>query len=171
MIANRLLRLKNLLFLALFFCLANFAQAQVPDTIYQKPELNQVMPPAEPSPVIVTPPAQNLPQTETKEKVKIKTEEEPTDKEEQVFKKRYFTGGSASLSFGDYTFIQVAPILGYQLTERFAFGTGLSYIYIKNPFEEGSILGGKFFAQAMVYNGFFAHGEYELLDFKNNFPA
>src|SRR5688572_8657909 len=134
MITNRLFSLKSLLFLALFFCLANFAQAQVPDTIYQKPELNQGMPPAEPTPVIVTPPAQELPKTETKEKVKIKTESEPASKEEQPFKKRYFTGGGATLSFGDYTFIQVAPIIGYQVTPRFAFGTGLSYIYIKNPF-------------------------------------
>lgn len=168
-IANRLFRLKSLLFLALFFWFTNSALAQVPDTIYQKPELNQGFPPAEQTPVIVTPPAKNIPQTETK--VKVKTKEEPAEQEEQGFKKRYFTGGSGSLSFGDYTFIQVAPILGYQITDRLAVGTGLSYIYVSDRYDDESILGGKLFAQAMIYNGFFAHGEYELLDFKNNFPA
>jgi hypothetical protein len=172
MITNRLFSLKSLPFLALFFWLVNYSQAQVTDTIYQKPELNQGLPPAEQTPVIITPPATEFPRTETKEKVKVKTKEESEEKEDQGFGKRYFTGGSGSLTFGDYTLIQVAPIIGYQLTDRFAFGTGLSYMYINDRFEnDASILGGKLFVQAMVYKGFFAHGEYELLDFKNNFPA
>jgi hypothetical protein len=170
MVLNRLFRFKNLPFLAFFFWLSNFAQAQVTDTIYQKPTLNQGMPPAEPTPVIVTPPAPEYPNTETKEEVKIKTKDEPAE-EEQSFKKRYFTGGGGSLSFGDYTFIQISPIIGYQLTNNFAVGTGLSYIYISDPYGSGSLLGGKVFAQVMIYKGFFGHGEYELYDFKNNFPA
>lgn len=154
---------KLILFLALLLG-SGHAFAQVPDSTYQKPELNQGTVPEEPATVIVTPPA---PPQKIKEKPKTK----PVISEEPVYKNRFFTGGSGSLSLGTYSFVQIAPILGYQITEKFAVGSGLSYIYYNNPDDEDHIFGGKIFMQAMVYKTFFVHAEYELLDFRNNFPA
>jgi hypothetical protein len=158
--------LKTILFLAVFLTLGNLnLQAQVTDTLNQKPQLNNGLPPqlAQP-PVQMAPPPAIVVDTVRKEKIKIKQEEEPVP-----LRKKFFTGGTGGLSFGDYTFVQISPILGYRLTERLAVGTGLSYIYVNYPYMEGSILGGKVFSQVMVYKTFFAHGEYELIDFTNNF--
>ena len=67
--------LNTLAFLVLFLGLAvSGAFAQVPDTVYQKPELNTGMPPAVVTPpVIVTPPAAP---GQNPDKVKIKEKEQ-----------------------------------------------------------------------------------------------
>jgi hypothetical protein len=164
--------LKTIAFLVIFSWLAiEDTFAQVPDTVFQKPELNTGMPPAEvPRPVIIAPPtAQPKVVEKVKVKEKVKAPEEPT--EDNPLGRKYFTGGSFGLTFGTYTYINAAPILGYRLTKRISVGTGLSYFYINDPYFEGSLLGGKFFAQGMVYKTFFAHTEYELVDFRNNFSV
>lgn len=169
-----LFRLKTIAFVVLFSWLATEDTfAQVPDTVYQKQELNTGMPPAVVTPpVIVTPPtapAKDSVLVKVKKKEKVKVPEEPT--EDNPLGRKYFTGGSFGLSFGTYTYINAAPILGYRLTNRISVGSGLSYFYINDPYFEGSLLGGKLFAQGMVYKTFFAHAEYELVDFRNNFSV
>ena len=153
-------RAKTIAFLAGLFMLLTFsAQAQT-DTVYQKPSLNNGMPPAEVTPpVIIVEPAKQKPAADTTVKVKIKEKEE--NKEPTPFKDRFFTGGGFGLSFGDYTNIQLAPILGYKITDWFAGGLGLTYIYIGDSFQSDNYLGKKVFLQGMVYKGFFGHVEYE----------
>ncbi|KAA9332848.1 hypothetical protein [Adhaeribacter soli] len=163
--------------LVMALCLfATTAQAQVTDSTYQKQELNTGMPPASvPQPVIVTPPpppaVKKAPaDTVVKEKVKIK------EKDETPFRKKLFTGGGFGLSFGNQTSnVQVSPILGYRISERFSAGLGMSYFYFSSGPYDATLLGGKAFAQAMVYKEFFAHVEYEKLsdikDFSNNVAA
>lgn len=159
-----------LVLMAVLGFLVNPAEAQVPDSTYQKQELNTGMPPASvPQPVIVTPPPppaavkKATADTVAKEKVKVKEEDDVP------FRKKLFTGGGFGLSFGDYTNIQVSPILGYRLSDRFALGLGLSYFYFSNGFDNATLLGGKAFAQAIVYKEFFAHAEYEQLSGINDF--
>ncbi|MFC5270048.1 hypothetical protein [Adhaeribacter terreus] len=167
-----LFHLKTIAFLVIFTWLAiQDTFAQVPDTVYQKPELNTGMPPAVVTPpVIVMPPTAPAKDTvKVKVKEKVKTAKEPT--EDNPLGKKYITGGSFGISFGTYTYINAAPILGYRLTDRITVGTGLSYFYINDPYFEGSLLGGKLFAQGMVYKTFFGHAEYELVDFRNNFSV
>jgi hypothetical protein len=44
-------------------------------------------------------------------------------------KSRLFFGGNFGLSFGTYTFINVTPQVGYHLSNYFAVGTGINFIY------------------------------------------
>jgi len=164
--------LKTIAFLVIFSWLAaEDSFAQVPDSVYQKPELNTGMPPATvPQTVIVSPPAAPVPDTvKFKKKEKVKTAKEPT--EDNPLGKKYITGGSFGITFGTYNYINVAPILAYRLNDRISVGTGLNYFYIKDPFFQGSLLGGRLFAQGMVYRTFFAHAEYELVDLRDNFSV
>lgn len=166
-------RAKTIAFLASAFLLLTFtAQAQT-DTVYQKPSLNNGMPPAEVTPpVIIVEPAKQKPAPDTTAEVKVKEEKEYKDI--TPFRDRFFTGGGFGLAFGDYTNVQLAPILGYQLTDWFAAGLGLTYIYEGNRFVSNNYLGKKVFIQGMVYKGFFGHVEYErfsLLGEKGNAEA
>lgn len=45
---------------------------------------------------------------------------------------RWFAGGNFGLSFGNYTFINVSPQLGYRFTERVAGGGGVNFQYVSN---------------------------------------
>lgn len=45
---------------------------------------------------------------------------------------RWFTGGNFGLSFGNFTFINISPQIGYRFTERFAAGGGVNFQYISN---------------------------------------
>ncbi|MBE0663687.1 MAG: hypothetical protein IH597_14625 [Bacteroidales bacterium] len=45
--------------------------------------------------------------------------------------KRWFVGGNVGLQFGYVTLIDVSPMVGYMLTDRFALGTGLTYKYYR----------------------------------------
>ena len=43
--------------------------------------------------------------------------------------KRFFFGGDFWLSFGTNAYINVSPMVGYRITERFSAGVGPIYIY------------------------------------------
>jgi len=42
---------------------------------------------------------------------------------------RLFFGGNFGLSFGDFTFINVSPQVGYRLSEKFSVGAQINFIY------------------------------------------
>jgi hypothetical protein len=44
---------------------------------------------------------------------------------------RIFFGGNLGLSFGSYTYIELAPTIGYKITQRFWSGIGPEYLYFK----------------------------------------
>ena len=145
-------------FVIAFWLFAGTAQAQV-DTVYQKPTLNNGMPPAEVSPpVIIKAPEKPVfkPDTITKAAEETKEYKEPL-----LLKDRFFTGGGFGLSFGTYTNIQLSPVLGFKVTKWLAGGVGLTYVYIGSQFDSHNLLGKKVFAQGMIYKGIFAHAEYE----------
>ncbi|MFI5152425.1 MAG: hypothetical protein ACHQET_03780 [Chitinophagales bacterium] len=54
-------------------------------------------------------------------------------------KSRLFFGGNFGLSFGTYTFINVTPQVGYHLSNYFAVGTGINFIYSSTKYYPGSI--------------------------------
>ena len=153
-------RAKTIAFLASAFLLLTFTANAQTDTVYQKPSLNNGMPPSEVAPpVIIVEPAKQKPAPDTTVKVEVKEEKEY--KEPTPFRDRFFTGGGFGLVFGDYTSIQLAPILGYKLTDWFAGGIGLTYIYVGDSFDSENYLGKKVFIQGMIYKGIFGHVEYE----------
>jgi len=53
-------------------------------------------------------------------------------------KSRLFFGGNFGLSFGTYTFINVTPQVGYQLSNYFAVGTGINFIYSSTKYYQGT---------------------------------
>lgn len=45
---------------------------------------------------------------------------------------RFYYGGALGFSFGDYTRISIAPLVGYRLTKMWSVGDKLIYEYIKD---------------------------------------
>ncbi|HRH67353.1 MAG TPA: hypothetical protein PLU53_13705 [Bacteroidia bacterium] len=77
-----------------------------------------------------------------------------------------FTGGNLGLQFGTQTVIDIAPVIGYKITENFAMGVGIKYLYYKDNYYHYStnIYGGSIFARHMIIENLFAHAEVEVLN-------
>ena len=65
---------------------------------------------------------------------------------------KFFFGGNLGLSFGSYTYIELAPLAGYKITPRLRAGIGPKYMYVKqrNSYET-SIYGAKVFASFTIF--------------------
>ncbi len=91
---------------------------------------------------------------------------EPADR----FVDHLYFGGSLGLQFGSQTYIELAPIVGYKITDRLSAGLGLKYIYykFKDSYASNSytsnIYGGGPFARFILLEGLFLHAEYEILN-------
>ncbi len=89
---------------------------------------------------------------------------------EKKFTDRLITGGSIGLQFGDYAYIQIAPILGYKITDRLHSGIGLNYTYYKyndkyyNYKYETSIYGGSIWSRYFIWNNLFGEVNWEVLN-------
>ena len=115
--------------------------------------------------------------------------QEPKEKEapsKQESKKgfssdRIFTGGSFALSFYRATYIDISPMVGYRITDRWAAGIGGTYIYYRIKFRDfadneqvfsTSYYGARIFSRYYIHENVFAHGEYEWLNIEYfDFPA
>ena len=96
----------------------------------------------------------------------------PDDK--PTFKERLFTGGNLGLSFGNTTYIDVSPLIGYRISERLSTGLQPTYQFIRQRFcdvngnnclkFDYSIYGGSLFARAFITKEIFAHTEYQVLN-------
>lgn len=88
---------------------------------------------------------------------------------------RIFFGGGLGLQFGDVTLIDVSPMVGYRITEKFAAGVTLTYKYykVKNYYPyylnlpttdlKSNIYGGSLFGRYFLFENLFAQAEYEYL--------
>ena len=105
------------------------------------------------------------------------------------FKERLFLGGSLGFSFGNYSsLIEVSPLVGYAVTDRFVVGLGLTYKYYRykdyylnydnGQFEDltTNIYGGsiwmRYFLTGIgipVIENIFLHAEVEPLVFNHNY--
>lgn len=76
---------------------------------------------------------------------------------------RIFVGGNAALTFGTITYIGVAPIVGYKMTDNWLVGVGGSYYYYRDNFYDfsTSIYGGLLMTRYLVYKGLFAEADFE----------
>ncbi|MCU0381042.1 MAG: hypothetical protein MUE58_07610 [Chitinophagaceae bacterium] len=58
----------------------------------------------------------------------VQAQQEAEEPQKGFDPERLFFGGNFGLSFGDYTFINITPQVGYQFNRYFAAGGGLSFI-------------------------------------------
>jgi hypothetical protein len=73
-------------------------------------------------------------------------------------------GGYLGATFGNATYIEVAPIASYRITPKFHAGLGLTYMYYSynDPYGHysSSSYGGSIFARYFVWRDLFVHLEY-----------
>ncbi|MFC4871349.1 hypothetical protein [Negadavirga shengliensis] len=82
-------------------------------------------------------------------------------------KERMYFGGNLSLQFGTLTFIDVSPLAGVMVTEKYSAGVGATYQYFNNRFYRNAaahVYGGRIFNRYNVLPRIFAHAEYEVLN-------
>lgn len=94
----------------------------------------------------------------------VNTMKKPAPKKD-FWGKVYFSG-NFGLQFGNYTLIDLSPVIGYKVTDKFSLGTGPVYIYFKDKFYKysTSIYGGKLFGRYLITENLFGHAEYEILN-------
>lgn len=89
-------------------------------------------------------------------------------KEKPSFRDKLFFGGGLGLQFGSITYIEVSPIIGYKITERFHSGLGFSYSYLKyndyTPTINFSAYSGSLFTRFFITESIFAYAEAEALN-------
>ncbi len=87
-----------------------------------------------------------------------------TNKGNVDFSDRLRYGGSFGAFFGQQTYIELAPKVGYKVNERLVAGLGFNYIYfsVKDYGQKfvSHIYGPTAFAQFALLSGLFAYGEY-----------
>lgn len=52
--------------------------------------------------------------------------------QDEPMQNRWFTGGNFGLSFGNLTFINISPQVGYRFTEKVAAGGGVNFQYLSD---------------------------------------
>ncbi len=88
----------------------------------------------------------------------------------KVKPRRWFAGGMLGAGFSSYsTYVEVAPIIGYRVTQAFQVGTRLTYIYNSYEFAPGkrenlNHYGASLFARYVFWKGLFGQAEYEALN-------
>ncbi|MCA6363337.1 MAG: hypothetical protein IM638_09885 [Bacteroidetes bacterium] len=81
-------------------------------------------------------------------------------------------GGNVGLQFGNLTYIDASPMVGYKLFERVHAGVGGTYRYYRQRVPQSSsilranIIGGSIWARGYIFGNLFVHGEYEGLRFE-----
>ncbi|GAB4377665.1 MAG: hypothetical protein Kow0075_06590 [Salibacteraceae bacterium] len=84
------------------------------------------------------------------------------------FWERTFFGGSVGAQFGTITYIGLAPLVGYRVTERWSVGTRITYNYYRvntgSYIFKDYIYGGSVFTRYTLWKELFAHVEFEELN-------
>jgi len=87
--------------------------------------------------------------------------------EKPPLRERMYYGGNFSLQFGGVTFIDISPLAGVMITDRYSAGIGATYQYINFRFLNTggrSVYGGRIFNRYNITQNFFAHAEIESLN-------
>lgn len=103
---------------------------------------------------------------------KAQTTEVPKDENKEENKgfswDKVFVGGNFWMQFGNYTFIDISPMVGYRFTEKFSAGLGPSYQYLSikdlgYSFSTNAY-GGRVFGRYFIWQNLFTHSELELIN-------
>lgn len=82
---------------------------------------------------------------------------------------KFFFGGNLGLQVGSVTYVNVAPIAGYKVTDRYRVGVGINYIYTNYFGQANHLIGGRLFQQFFVWKGIFLHAEYEFMNYPTGY--
>lgn len=84
---------------------------------------------------------------------------------------RLMIGGSVGFSFGDYTFVNISPLIGYRLSPMFAAGININAQYASQKLNDNTgftyernnytMFGGGVFARFYPFQQFFLHAQPE----------
>ncbi len=128
------------------------------------------------------PPAENV---QEEEQIEDRTPEEELQKQPQEnkkppkqkssFLKKVFIGGGFGAGFGSYTFINIAPVIGYRITPKLSAGLRLMYQYTtfdyfdlqsnKTKKYKGNDFGVGVYSRLRVFGPVFLQAEYERLSY------
>lgn len=77
---------------------------------------------------------------------------------------QFFTGGEFSVNFLGNITVDVAPIVGYKI-QNFRAGLSPVIMYTATGNTEGDLsYGGRVYGEYLIYQGFFGHAEFEVLN-------
>lgn len=97
----------------------------------------------------------------------VEAQDKPQKKKSSFLQKTRL-GGYLGLQFGTITYVDVSPMLMYAFTQKLYGGVGFTYMYFKDkrytPSYTSNTYGGRTFLQYLIWQGLFAHVEYELLN-------
>lgn len=79
------------------------------------------------------------------------------------FSERLVYGGNLGGYFGNISFVQINPMVGYRLTDWLVPGVGLNYLYAGNAVERQNAVGASIWTRAYIQKAFFLHTELEYL--------
>lgn len=102
--------------------------------------------------------------------------EKADEKQEQQkpdWKDRLFVGGNMGLQFGDITFINASPVLGYRLSNDRSVAVGGIYQYIRNNRIDASssLYGGRAWFRQVLFQGIFFQTEYQSINHRIRDPV
>ncbi len=109
-------------------------------------------------------------EVQTQSQAPIQVDEPASEK--APFKSKLYTGGNFGLTFGTYTNIMIAPLLGIKWSPKFSTELGVEYNYTKdNRYDtEFSQYGGRVNAQYFVIPQLFAQAEFAGLSMEHYNP-
>ncbi|MEX2514088.1 MAG: hypothetical protein WD398_14375 [Cyclobacteriaceae bacterium] len=98
-----------------------------------------------------------------------KAQREIYPEENPPLKDRMYFGGNLSLQISSITFIDVSPLAGAMISEKYSAGLGATYQYFNNRFYRNAashVYGGRIFNRYNIFPRIFLHVEYEALNVK-----
>lgn len=100
--------------------------------------------------------------------------ESKTESNENAYKRSsgwadgFVVGGNAGAAFGNSTYVEASPVIGYHITDMLIGGVGFTYQYYKENYNvinfadySASVMGPRVFLQHDLIFNFFAHAEFE----------
>lgn len=88
-------------------------------------------------------------------------------KEFNSFKERIYVGGNVGAWFGQTTFINLSPLIGFNVTKKFSLGAGFTYNYYSQTYNgrkyQSIIYGSNLFSRYYVLDNLFAQAGWDRL--------
>lgn len=95
--------------------------------------------------------------------INIVVNAQPTPGPQPSFKDRLIFGGSLGAQFGTNTQVNLSPIIGYRVTEKFSAGIGITYIYYKYEYQYFNGIGYSTIQESDNIYGGSIWGEYRII--------